>query len=67
MTFLLRTYTVRSLRRRAFLRGAASAFDLSGQTYRQYRTGGDDDAARTDFAAVGADLRAALATYAGRR
>lgn len=68
MTRLLRTYTLRSLRRRAWLRGAASAFDLRGATYRQFRLGGDPwradaEALGADFAAVGADLRAAVEGY----
>ena len=68
MTTLLRTYTIRRLGARSLLRGAASAFDLRGQTSRQYVLGSDAgvvaaDAIRADFEAVGADLRAAMRKY----
>lgn len=72
MTTLLRTFDVSCLRRRAFLRGAASAFDLRGDTRRQFRLGTDPatvdaEAIRADFEAVGADLRGAMDNYAPER
>jgi hypothetical protein len=72
MTVLLQTYTVRALRRRSFLRGAASAFDLSGNTLRQLRVHGtpedyDVAAVARDWQAVGDDLRSAMRNYAASR
>ncbi|HEV2891380.1 MAG TPA: hypothetical protein VGX28_13490 [Frankiaceae bacterium] len=65
----MRTW-IRSLRRNATLRGAASAFDLRGNTTRHYpwlnRPGGDLAAVSADFEAVCADFRAALDKVAGR-
>jgi hypothetical protein len=60
------------LRRRSFVRGVASAFDLVGNTRRQYRLGSDPasvdaEAVRADFEAVGEDLRAAMERYSATR
>lgn len=68
MTTLLRTYSVAGLRRHALLRGAASAFDLRGNNKRTFRLGGsaeqvDAEAVRSDWLAVGADLRSAMDRY----
>lgn len=65
---LLRTYSVRSLRRSAYLRGAASAFDLRGNTLRQYRIAADPalvdyEAVAGDWKAVGDDLRGAMRSH----
>lgn len=72
MTQLLQTYSVRGLRRRAYLRGAASAFDLRGSTMRQLKVHGtpeeyDARAVARDWATVGEDLRAAMASYDASR
>jgi len=72
VTTLFGTWSVASLRRKAFVRGFASAFDLRGDTRRQYRTPrdpaiADADAIRADFEAVGADLRLAMDLYAAGR
>lgn len=72
MTELLGSFTVRSLGRRAFARGAASAFDITGNTRRQYRfakTGPQADfrAIRSDWLAVGDDMRVALDAAARER
>lgn len=72
MSELLGSFTVRSLQRRALLRGAASAFDLTGNTRRQYRfarTGSEADirALRADFRAIGDDMREALDAAARER
>lgn len=72
MTHLLQTYSVSALRRRALLRGAASAFDLRGNTMRQVRVGGtpeeyDARAIARDWRVVGEDLRAAMMAYGTSR
>lgn len=72
VTQLLQTYSVRALHRRAFLRGAASAFDLRGNTMRQLRVHGtpeeyDARAVARDWQVVGEDLRAAMTTYDATR
>jgi hypothetical protein len=72
MTELLGTFSVRFLARRSFLRGAASAFDITGNTRRQYRSarsGADADfrALRADWRAVGGDMRGALDAAAKER
>lgn len=72
MTALLGSFTVRSLRRRSWLRGAASAVDLRGDTRHQYhlmRTGEQADIAaiRNDWQTVGQDLAAALDAAARER
>lgn len=72
MTYLLASYRVSLLARRAFLRGAASAFDLRGDTRRQYRfapssSAADARAIGADWAQVGGDLRAALDAAARER
>jgi hypothetical protein len=72
MTQLLGSFGVAALSRRAFWRGAASAFDLSGNTMRQYRfvaseTVADQQAIRSDWEAVGADMRTALDQAAEQR
>jgi hypothetical protein len=70
VTRLLQTYSVRALHRRAFLRGAASAFDLRGNTMRQLRVHGtpeeyDAQAVARDWQVVGNDLRSAMSSYEG--
>lgn len=72
MTELLGSFSVRSLARRSLLRGAASVFDITGNTRRQYRfarTGSEADfrALQADWYAVGDDLRAALDAAARER
>jgi hypothetical protein len=72
MTDLLGSFSVRALQRRSFLRGAAQAFDITGNTRRQYRfarSGSEADfrALRADWYAVGDDLRAALDAAARER
>lgn len=72
MTQLLGSFSVAALHRRAFWRGAASAFDLRGDTRRQYRFAAsaaeaDGRAIRNDWEQVGGDLRAALDAAAEQR
>jgi hypothetical protein len=72
MTTLLGTFRVSALGRRALLRGAAGAFDLRGNTRRQYVLGSDPEIADAraigdDWAAVGGDLRVALDAAARHR
>lgn len=62
MTRMLGTFTPGQLRRDAFLRGAASAFDLRGDTRRQYRfyttdSQADLEAIRNDWRALGEQFR----------
>lgn len=72
MTALLGSFTVRSLRRSAYLRGFASAIDLRGDSRHQYRFAAsperaDFDALRNDWENVGQDLAAALDAEARQR
>lgn len=72
MSELLSSFSVGQLHRRALIRGAASAFDLTGNTRRQYRfarSGAEADvrALRSDWEAVGADMREALQAAAVER
>ena len=72
MTQLLGSFSVSSLGRRAFLRGAASAFDLRGDTRRQYRYAANEaladcQAIREDWEQVGGDLRSAIDAAAEAR
>lgn len=72
MTELLGSFSVRGLRRRALLRGAASALDLRGDTRHQYvfaRNGAEADirALRDDWLAVGDDMSEALESAAVER
>ena len=69
MTELVGTFSVESLSRRAYLRGAASAVDLRGNTRRQYRFAkspeqADASAVMDDWDAVGADLAGAMSEHA---
>lgn len=70
MTTLLGTYAIDDLRRGSFIRGFATVMNLRGNTRRLYRFGAspaqvDRDAIANDWARVGDDLRAAVATYQG--
>ena len=72
MTALLGSFTVRSLRRHALMRGAASALDLRGDTRHQYHfspspTQADFEAIRDDWEQVGQDMAAALDAAARER
>lgn len=71
MTRLFGTLSLDRFRRRATLRGAASAFDLRGDTTRHHPSLRDPDtdaaALRADFEAVCADLRAAIDAVVGCR
>lgn len=65
MTRLLGTASVGDYVRQSWLRGAASAFDLRGNTLREYRTysspqAADADAIRDDWQRVGEDLGRAV-------
>lgn len=68
MTTLVGTWGVGQYARRSFLRGAASAFDLSGNTTRQFRLSrspaqADAAAVAADWETVGQDLRLAIDQY----
>lgn len=72
MSELLGTFSIGSLRQSALLRGAASAFDLTGNTRRQYDFSptpaeADLKALRADWEATGDDMRAALNEAAAER
>lgn len=72
MTELLGSFSLRSLRRQAFARGAASALDLRGDTRHQYRFAQTSDQAdlcaiRNDWEQVGGDMAAALEAAAHER
>jgi predicted RNA-binding Zn ribbon-like protein len=72
MTMLTGTWTPQRFARGSFMRGVASAFDLRGNTRRQYRwywTPEDVDrrAVESDWLAVGDDLRTAVARYTAGR
>lgn len=68
MTSLLGTWDTGSYARTAWLRGASSAFDLSGNTRRSYHFydsvyAADFDAMKHDWETVGTDVAQAIATY----
>lgn len=72
MSELLGSFSVGALSRRALLRGAASSFDITGNTRRQYRFAksgpqADFRAMRADWQAVGDDMREALNAAAQER
>lgn len=54
-------------RRAAFLRGVASAFDLSARSRRPVVLPDAEEALAGDWRAVGGDLRAAIDRYAAER
>lgn len=72
MTQLPGSFSISALGRRAYLRGAASAFDLRGNTRRQYTftssaAEADVSAIREDWDQVGNDLRSTLDAAAEQR
>lgn len=69
MTRLVGSFTVQGLHKRALLEGAASAFDLRGDTRRQYSLAptpemADLEAICDDWEALGHDFEAAMKSQA---
>jgi hypothetical protein len=72
MTILFNTRRIRRSGARDYLRGAASVFNLSGDTSREYNFAHSEDEADStaignDWREVGDDLRNALAAHNSER